>query len=75
MNKVFADLLPGILKPIAKTVAVFIAAFIVRGLAWLIETTGVEVPYDPTAIETAIGAVLLAAVAWATQNLPKPDST
>lgn len=73
LPKQFADLLPAALKPIAKAVAVFVTTLLVAGLAWVVDRTGVDVPYDPDAIETVVTAILLAFVTWATTNVPIED--
>lgn len=68
MSKQFADLLPQVAKPIAKAVAVFIVTWLAAAVAWLTSELGVEIAYDPDALETVITSVLLAAVTYATQN-------
>lgn len=68
MSKQFADLLPQIAKPVAKAVAVFVVAWLAAAVAWITATLGVEIPYDPNAVETAITSILLAGVTYWTQN-------
>lgn len=68
MSKQFADLLPQIAKPVAKAVAVFVAAWLAAAVAWITTTLGVEIPYDPNAVETVITSTLLAVVTYLTQN-------
>ena len=68
MNKQFADLLPQIAKPMAKAVAVFVVAWVAAAVAWLTSTLGVEIAYDPDAVETAVTSILLAVVTYVTQN-------
>lgn len=68
MNKQFADLLPEIAKPIAKAVAVFVVTWLAAAAAWVAAELGVEITYDPDAVETVITSVLLAAVTYVTQN-------
>lgn len=53
---------------IAKAVAAFVTPFIVFGLAWLIERTGVTVPYDAGLIESTIAGVLTSIAVWAISN-------
>jgi len=65
----FADLLPSILKPAAKAVAVFLVTWIVAVLAWVVDATAVEIPFDPAVAETVIYSLLLTAVTWLTTNL------
>lgn len=55
---------------IAKAVAAFVTPFAVALLAWLIEWTGADVPYDPAAIETFIVAAVTAFATWAIANRP-----
>lgn len=57
----------------AKAVAAFVTPFVVYALAWLIEQTGADVPYDPAVIETTIVSVLTAVGVWAIANRPKVD--
>jgi hypothetical protein len=55
---------------IAKAVAALVTPFVVAALAWLIESTGVDVPYDARLIETTLVAVVTSIVTWAVANRP-----
>lgn len=55
---------------IAKAIAALVTPFAVAALAWLIDRTGVEVPYDPNLIETTIVAVVTSVATWAIANRP-----
>ena len=44
---------------------------IVAGLVWLADATGVDVPYDPDAIETVVTSVALALVTYITTNVKR----
>lgn len=68
---IFADLLPAVLKPAAKAIATLVAGLIVAGLAWLIDRTGIDVPYDPSAIEAVVTSVALALVTYVTTNVKR----
>ncbi len=68
----FADLLPTVLKPMAKAVAVFVVSWLVAIVAWLVAATGVEIPFDPAVAETVISSLLLAAVTYLTTNVKAP---
>jgi len=69
----FADLLPAFLKPIAKAIAVLITSWMVLLVAWLVRKTGVEIPIDPSVVETLVYSLLLSAVTYLTTNLPKEN--
>lgn len=62
--------MPEFLRPVAKAVAAALTPLIVtaiaKGLAWI----GADVPVDPQWIESAVIAIVTAAVVWAVKNAP-----
>jgi hypothetical protein len=60
--------LPDALKPYAKAVAAFLVPFILAGIAWLTERAGVDVPVDPTLVETGVTAAVGAFFVWLLRN-------
>jgi DMSO/TMAO reductase YedYZ heme-binding membrane subunit len=56
----------------AKAVAALITPFVLAAVAAMIERAGVNVPVDPSIVESAVTAVLLAVIVWAVPNRPSP---
>lgn len=54
-----------LIQPIAKAIAGLIAPWLVFGLAWVVNVTGIDLPIDAAAIEVAIVSLIAAgAVYW-----------
>lgn len=55
-------------RTIAKAVAAFVTPLIVTFVAGLAERAGVEVPVDPSWVESLVVSVITAFAVWATRN-------
>lgn len=59
----------------AKAIAAFVLPLVLAAAAWLTERTGIEVPFDPTWVETIVLAALTAIAVYAVRNGADPDPT
>lgn len=75
LDRMFADLLPAIAKPVAKAVAAFIVPWILVGIAWVSTKLGVDIEFDPTWAETTITSVLVAVATYWTTNVKPVEQT
>ena len=57
---------------IAKAIAAFLMPIIAALLAWLLEATGINVPFDPSWVETVVLSVVTSVAVWWKPNSDKP---
>lgn len=62
------ELLKSAIGPIAKAVAAFVTPLVAALVAYIVERTGVEVPYDPSAVEALVTSVVTSALVWLIAN-------
>lgn len=62
------------LKPVAKAIAGFLAPIVLALLAALLEWIGLDIPVDPSLVETLTVSVVSAVLVYLTRNTPKPTS-
>jgi len=60
------------IKIAAKAVAALLAPILVAVLAGLLERAGIDVPVDPTVVETATVSVIGAVAVYVTRNRSEP---
>lgn len=56
---------------IAKAITAALTPIVVALVAGLLDRAGIDVPVDPTAVETIVSSVVLAVLVWAVPNTPK----
>ena len=62
------DQLGGHVAPEAKAVAAFLTPLGAALVAWLVQRTGVELPYDPSAVEAFLTSIVTTVFVWAISN-------
>jgi hypothetical protein len=63
-----------VLESIAKALAALLVPYILMVLANMTEKTGIEVPFDPSWVETVILSVVTAIAVWWKRNRPLPPA-
>jgi len=58
--------------PVAKSIAAFIVPLLALGVAWVVERTGANLPYDPSAVEAAVTSIVTAVLVYLISNRDEP---
>ena len=58
------------LKPFAKAIAAFLTPIVLALIAWGLDAAGVDIPVEPTAVETVVTSIVSTLLVYLVRNQP-----
>jgi len=62
---------PSFVQYAAKAVAAFVVPWIIAAAAWITANTGVDIPIEPSVLETTIVSLIVAVAVYVRPNTPR----